>query len=120
MGSGEREIPPHRIQVVEVRIALEAFRRLAVWESLVSHDYAGFYAVFLDEVGICGHIEHVSGIALRTDRFLLFQIECVDYGYVATFLRPGLSGKSEMVFTPLSSLLSVPSTSRWCPARLPV
>lgn len=40
-----------------------------------------------------GHVEHVSGIALRTDRFLLFQIECVDYGYVATFLRPALSGK---------------------------
>lgn len=50
---------------------------------------------FLVEVGICGHAEYVSGIALKTDRFLLFQIECVDYGYVATSLRPGLSRKVE-------------------------
>lgn len=34
MGTGERGNPPHMIQVVEIRIPLEAFRRLALWESL--------------------------------------------------------------------------------------
>lgn len=48
MGTGERGNPPHRIQVVEVRIPLEAFRRLALLESLsakIIPDFLPFFSM---------------------------------------------------------------------------
>lgn len=48
MGPGERGIPLHRIQVVEVQIPLEAFRHLALWESLsakIIPDFMPFFSM---------------------------------------------------------------------------
>lgn len=51
MGPGECGIPPHMIQVVEIRIPLEAFRRLVLWESLsakIIPDFMPFFSMKLE------------------------------------------------------------------------
>lgn len=84
-------VPFHRIEIVKLRILLEALRRGRRREALVRDDNAFLYATFLDEIGICGHVEHVPGIALGTDRLLLLEIERIDDGNVPGALRPCLS-----------------------------
>ena len=88
-------VPFHRIEIVKLRILLEALRRGRRREALVRDDYAFLYAAFLDEIGICGHVEHVPGIALGTDRLLLLEIERIDDGNVPGALRPCLPREVE-------------------------
>lgn len=83
-------VPFHRIEIVKLWILLEALRRGRRREALARDDYPFLYAAFLDEIGICGHVEHVPGIALGTDRLLLLEIERIDDGNVPGALRPCL------------------------------
>lgn len=80
----------HRIEIMKPRILLEALRGGRRREALVRDDNSLLYAAFLDEIGICGHVEHVPGIALGTDRLLLLEIERIDDGNVPGALRPCL------------------------------
>ena len=84
-------VPFHRIEIVKLRILLEALRRGRRRKALVRDDNSLLYAAFLDKIGICGHVEHVPGIALGTDRLLLLEIERIDDGNVPGALRPCLS-----------------------------
>lgn len=71
------------------RILLEALRGGRRREALVRDDNSLLYAAFLDEIGICGHVEHVPGIALGTDRLLLLEIERIDDGNVLPYFYLG-------------------------------
>ena len=81
-------VPFHRIEIMKLGVFLEALRRGRRRKALVCHDYSLLYAAFLDKIGICGHVEHVLGIALGTDRLPLLEIERIDDGNVPGALCP--------------------------------
>ena len=81
-----------RRKVVEVAVFLQAVLDGGYREALVRHDDSAGNPASVDEIGVCRGIQHVAGIAERTDRLALLQVEGVEYGDVVPVPQPGLVG----------------------------
>ena len=86
----ELGVPLHRVQVMEVGVALEARRGGGGGEALVGDDQPPFYAVLLDEVAVGRGVEHVPGEALGAYGLHPPDVEAIEDRYVPGALDPGL------------------------------